>query len=661
MNDCRSYYIPHHSVIKSSSLTTKVRVVFNASSKSSNGISLNDNLLTGPKLHKDICDILLKFRLHKIVFTADIKMMYRFIQVRPEDRDFQRILWRFSTDDPVQDFRLCTVTFGVASAPYLALQTLHQLALDEASTYPQASAILLHDVFVDDVISGADTLEKAISLQKELQALCLSGTFQLRKWSSNSAEFLNAISDTTKVEDDTMVLSSLNDDTSIKVLGLQWNPKYDKFHYSVASPSTICSKRSILSEVARMFDPMGFLSPVTIFVKYLIQLLWIAGIDWDESPPQSICDQWLQFVTELPLLKNLKLPRYVLFGKTDVQLHGFADASEKAYAASVYLRVIDESNKISVNLVFAQTKVAPLKRLSLPRLELLAAVLLTKLLTKVHNVYKTFIPLQNIFAWSDSSITLAWIRSPSFEWKTFVSDRVNLITSSVPASHWRHICSEQNPADCASRGVLPSKLDQNLWFHGPSWLCNPESMWPVSKIDFTTDEERRKIVTLTQAPDMSSVSFIESFSSFTKVLRIISYIFRFYYRCKRIQFYSSKLITIPELKFSHDRLILIVQRTQFSDVFSQLESHKNCTKTIQRLKPFVDNIGLLRIGGRIQRANISYDAKHQILLPTKHHLTDLIIDHNHKIHLHVGPQTLQYILSQTYWILSARKAVRSRT
>lgn len=656
------YYIPHHCVLKTSSASTKLRVVFDASCKTSNGRSLNDNLLVGQKLHKDINEVLLKFRLHKIVFTADIKMMYRFIQIRPEDRDFQRILWRYSPKDPVQDYRLCTVTFGVASAPFLALRTLRQLAIDEADSFPLASQVLVNDVFVDDVVSGSNTLDEAIAIQRELIAICKAGSFELRKWTSNCPEFLSSVSSSvTNPDDEALILSALDTDTTVKVLGLKWNPKSDTFSYTVTTPPETCTKRIMLSEISKIYDPLGFLSPITLFVKLLIQLLWISGTDWDEAPPKGIRDLWLTFISELPILESLSLPRHVIpHNNKEIQIHGFSDASEKAYAACVYLRVSNSQNSVHVNLILAKTKVAPLKRISLPRLELCGALLLSKLIQKLLLTYSNILSIDNVYAWSDSAVTLAWLRSSSHEWRTFVSNRVTETISRVPAAHWRHVRSEDNPADPASRGVLPTKLNHEFWFNGPVWLTQCQSNWPVSNIDLHTDEERRQHVLVSKnvTPDLQ---FMERFSSLPKLLRVVSFIFRFYHKCRKTQSHSYQYITVSETKFTLHRIIKLVQQDQFAEDISRLRDDDHCSNKLQKLRPFLDDTGLLRVGGRIQRAQIPYDAKHPIILPKRHHLTTLLIDHFHKLYLHVGPQTLQFLISQTYWIMSARDAVRMRT
>lgn len=661
-SDTPSYYIPHHCVVKKSAVTSKTRVVFDASCKTTSGRSLNDNLLIGQKLHQDITDVLLKFRLHKIVFTADIKMMYRFIDICQEHRDFQRILWRFSPLDPVQEYRLCTVTFGVSSAPFLALRTLRQLAVDEAASFPLASQVLLNEVFVDDIVSGSDCVDNALVLQRELIAICKAGTFELRKWTSNSPEFLSSLKQDNSNQDDALILSALDNDTSVKVLGLKWNPILDTFTYQTEAPAQKCTKRIMLAEISKIYDPLGFLSPITLFVKHLIQLLWVSGTEWDDCPPDGIRDLWFRFVTELPQLQDIKLYRPVLPCTNDVQLHGFSDASEKAYAACVYLRVVDSDGVIYTPLLLAKTKVAPLKRLSLPRLELCGALLLSKLVQKILGAYSTFISIDKVFAWCDSSITLAWLRSPPHEWRTYVSNRITETTNRVPASQWHHVRSADNPADVASRGALPSELDQRQWFDGPYWLRLPESDWPISNVDIdiiSTDEERRKHVLVSNVePD---IQLFERFSSLSKMLRIISLCFRFFHKCRKSKTYESSQITVHETKFALNRVISLVQQENFAEDIARIKNDDVCTKRLRKLKPFLDDAGLLRVGGRINRANVPYDAKHQILLPKRHHFTNLLIDFYHLTNLHVGPQTLQFLLAQTYWILSARDAVRMRT
>lgn len=228
MIDDISYYIPHHYVVKPQSTTTKLRVVFDASARPHKSMSSNDSLLTGPKLQQNLVTILLNFRIHAVAFVTDIKQMYRQILVDKIFRDYQRILFRFSPEDSIEVYRLNTVTYGVSSAPYLALRTLQQLARDEGRNFPLAAEILKASIFVDDVVCGCSSVEEARVIQQQLIELLSRGGFELRKWCSNSKDFLSLIP-----ESHQQILSFDSDSIpNITVLGLRWDPSTDCFLYS---------------------------------------------------------------------------------------------------------------------------------------------------------------------------------------------------------------------------------------------------------------------------------------------------------------------------------------------------------------------------------------------------------------------------------------------
>ncbi|XP_018395706.1 PREDICTED: uncharacterized protein LOC108774166 [Cyphomyrmex costatus] len=281
----QSYYIPHHAVIRTSSATTRLRVVFNASSPSSNGTSLNDLLLVGPKLQIDITTVLLQWRQHRYVYIADIEKMYRQILVDPRDTDFQRILWRASPDVPVDEYRLMTVTYGTAAAPYLALRVLKQLTEDEGSHFPLAVPILNSQIYVDDCIFGADDKTLARETRNQLIALLSKGGFRLRKWASNCDDLLT---DLDPSDHGLSNIQMLTGDEQLKVLGIAWNPVSDVFYFQVNLAQELSkTKRAILSTISKLFDPLGWAAPVVITAKIFMQQLWLLKRQWDEEIPDD--------------------------------------------------------------------------------------------------------------------------------------------------------------------------------------------------------------------------------------------------------------------------------------------------------------------------------------------------------------------------------------
>jgi hypothetical protein len=331
------YYIPHHFVLKSDSTTTKFRVVFDGSASSSNGISLNSSMLIGPTIQDSIVDILMRFRVHPITFTADIAKMYRQIEVDDKDRDMQRILWRESPSDPIQGFRLNTVTYGTAAAPYLATRTLQQLAKDKQSSFPMASEVFLRDFYVDDLMSGSATVESGKEIQNQLLQMIYKGRFSLRKWSSNCPDLINSLPNELRESNPT---TTIDMDISVKTLGVHWNTHLDQFQFRInhiVNPETKYTKRKVLSEISKIFDPLGWLSPVIISAKIMMQQVWKTEIGWDELVTGPLLQDWLAFQSSLNQLSSISLPRCIRpRPPSSIHMAQFCDASEKAYAAVVF-------------------------------------------------------------------------------------------------------------------------------------------------------------------------------------------------------------------------------------------------------------------------------------------------------------------------------------
>ena len=388
-SDLTRVYLPHHAVTKESSKITKIRVVFDASAKTSTGLSLNDTLMIGPKLQDDLFAILVRFRAYQYVLSADINKMYRQILVAEVDQPYQSIAWRYNQLEPISIYQLKTVTYGTACAPFIAVQCLQQLAEDEKLNFPIASQILANDFYMDDLLTGTNDFDNALKLRSELQSLLMRGGFELRKWTSNEPTLLPSINEF----DNASHRVNLEKDGNTKLLGLGWNYMNDELNYVVnhiTQPDVIHTKRSILSNIAKIFDPLGLLSPIIIKAKLIIQNLWQIKQEWDEPLPLTYKDAWLEIIKQINDISNIKIPRKLIafYPITAIELHGFSDASEKAFGACIYLRTISVSGEISINLVCSKSRVAPLKVQTIPRLELCGALLLSKLMQVTINSFK---------------------------------------------------------------------------------------------------------------------------------------------------------------------------------------------------------------------------------------------------------------------------------
>lgn len=394
--DC--YYLPHHVVLKSESARIKLRVVFNASCPSVEGRCLNDALYVGPTLQKDIVSLVLNWRIYQFVFNADITKMYRQIWVNPKHTKYQRILYRSSPENDLTDYQLKTVTFGVNCAPYLALRTLLKLADDEEHRFPVGSKILRNNMYVDDALVGVHTISEGIEARESLINILKTAGFELRKWTSNSKEIIKGLPRCDLLNNEFL---ELGDKSSAKTLGIRWNASCDSFYFVMdkIEDKSSYTKRQVLSIIAKVFDPLGWLSPIVVTAKILMQQLWLDDIGWDDPLKPLAYINWKTFVSNSEAIGQINIPRWVEYSPDcKIELHGFCDSSESAYAAALYLRVEVGMSVVS-NLLVAKSKVAPLKKTSLPRLELCGALLLAELVDSV--VPQLELPKAPFIAWSD--------------------------------------------------------------------------------------------------------------------------------------------------------------------------------------------------------------------------------------------------------------------
>ncbi|UYV60400.1 hypothetical protein LAZ67_1001040 [Cordylochernes scorpioides] len=596
------YYMPHHCVLKEESTTTNLRVVFDASVCSDYSPSLNKALHIGPKLQTDIFDLLLRFRTFFVALSADIEKMYRQILIHPDDSDYQRVLWRDSPSDAIQEYKLTTITYGTACAPYLAIRTLHQLADDEAMNYPVASEIVKRDFYVDDLLTGADTVEEAQVLIRQIIALLAEGGFPIRKWVSNSPKILDFLPKDQKGINQSFDFKDL---PSVKLLGILWDPSLDSFTIRVKPPDIqVSSKRSLLSLIAIIYDPLGWMAPLVIIFKIMLQKLWAKGCNWDERLPECIQRQWTGIEGDINQLNKISIPRYIPCRSSilTLELHGFCDSSEKAYAAVIYVKSCKHNGSIDISLIASKTKVAPIKALSLPR----------------------------------------------FAVGKFIC------------------CGSENPADLATRGLTPAQLvDNQLWWQGPHWLQDPSvnSYIDLPSSDELSPEtliEERSTILVYHSIMGPMPELLLKYSSWIRTVDVMAFCLRFISNCKSTNKSLNRFLSASEIHNATVKIIILIQNQDFIQDIGWLRNKGFVSgkSNLRFLNPFLDADGILRVGGRLQHSNLDYSRKHPIILPKRHHCTDLIIEHYHKQSLHSGLQTTLSMISQKYWIISCKAAVK---
>lgn len=395
-----SYYIPHHAINVTGN-KGKFRVVFNASAASSTGISLNDQQLAGPRLQDDLVSIFLRFRTKRYGMTADIKQMFRQVNIASEHWNYQRVFWRDSPNEELKEYVTTVICWGQTSAGFNAVRAVRQCAIDEQLRLPLGATMALNDLYFDDLLSGAHSESQLLDAYKQISQLLSSGGFELSKWATNNQALVNTIQGELPAE------SEIPMDAG--VLGMRWHPKSDTLRIKLKGEFTIddqhLTKRRVISATAQIFDPSGLILPVIVVGKILQQDIWRSGVDWDGPLPTQLVEKWHQYQRAISQLHQISIPRWLRTGPDDtVTLHVFTDASELAMGAVAYFHVTSIDGTTTINLVTSRSKIAPVKRVTIPRLELMAASIGAELAQFVRTTFH--MPNIETTFWTDSTIVV---------------------------------------------------------------------------------------------------------------------------------------------------------------------------------------------------------------------------------------------------------------
>lgn len=649
----------------------QIRVVFDSSAKHE-GVSLNDVLLRGPDLNNTLMGVLIRFRKEPVAVTADVQQMFYCFTVCEEHRDYLRFLWYEDNDlqKPVKDFRMTVHVFGNSPSPAVAIYCLRRTASEATESTPEAKEFVMRNFYVDDGLASFPTEADAIKILQTSQEMLAESNIRLHKIASNSSSVMQAF----PTEDWAKGVKDFDfggeSPPLQRSLGLGWNLVTDSFTFCVSSEEKPLTKRGILSTVNSLFDPLGFVAPVTVGGRNIMRELSVEQYDWDAPLPTAKQEQWKLWRDSMKELEQLEIPRpYVsvsLATQTQYrQLCVFSDASDIAIAAVAYLKTVSMTGECHVGFVMGKSKLTPRPAHTVPRLELCAAVLAVEMADFIKR--EMDIDIHSVQFYTDSRIVLGYINNTSRRFYVYVSNRVTRIRESSHPQQWHYISTEQNPADHGTRPLAAADLKSTNWFSGPSFLSRSQqrNTAPVDNFELIhpdQDQEIRPEVTAINTKVSVASKYLlgaqrfERFSSWKSLVRGISRLI------KRVR-NEVKSPDSESNKGEDAQATAVIIRATQREIFCKEIEHLSKGDQIQRqsplvkLSPFLDRDGLLRVGGRTSSADMCFDDKHPVIIP-KTHTATLLVRHYHEQVAHQGRHFTEGALrSAGLWLIGGKKFV----
>ncbi|XP_063544854.1 uncharacterized protein LOC134753023 [Cydia strobilella] len=666
------HYLAHHMVKQDGG--GKGRIVYDASAKTTGQKSLNECLYSGPSMLEDLTALLLKFRTKRYGILADVEKAFLQVALQEDDRDVTGFLWlkdttKEATEDNLLYLRFCRVPFGVVASPFLLTATIrHYISQSNKALLKQVA----DKCYVDNLVTGADSLQEAKQIYEQTRTVFEQLSMNMRDWISNNQSLMDKIP-----EHHRSVKHG-----QVKVLGLMWNVEEDTLklnltedHFSTDPP--IDTKRKVLRALARVYDPCGFVCPLMLSMKLIFQNICEKKCKWDTELPTEMTQSVKNVMESLKSIVNTEVPRYigtdVSMSELKYHLHCFTDASKNAYAAIVYLKVIEDGQGKSVSLLMAKSHVSQTKdkdELKIPKLELLGFLIGSRLLKYVRNHLD--LDIEKEYLWSDSLVVLSWMRSNKLL-PPFVANRVNEIKRDHPNTEMFYVHTKANPADVATRPELFEEKRQ-LWFNGPEFLAKEESCWPQNRLyeehqnllsvgEVLGDDPGEPTQEVPIGDDADQSEALEQGSPSDPIEPMETQDLSIPTKSGEYPTDGSMELDNPDYHKEGD----IQQQTIVSKIVSEIrdlqrkhfqeELDGKRTHLARNLDLFVDVDGLLRCRGRMANTTWSYDMKYPILLPKNSEFTDRIIKETHVSNYHVGaPHTLS-IIRERYWIPQGKAQV----
>ncbi|XP_063540079.1 uncharacterized protein LOC134749105 [Cydia strobilella] len=642
----------------------KMRLVWDAAA-TAYGRSLNSALLAGPDLLESLFGVLVRFREGKIAVIADVKEMFLQIEIVEQDRDALRFVWRGEDrTSPPQEYRMKRLIFGSAASPTTALYVKNENARTHSEQFPIAAEKTIKNTYMDDMLIALDTSEDdARRIVNEVYELNMRASFELRGFASNHPA---VIADVVNSKEETSLLGASE---SERTLGLKWNHKRDTLGFNVNFRNTpedvlngqkLPTKRQVTSSAMSIFDPIGYVSPISVLGKALMQEIWRTGIGWDSPIPVSLAPAWRSFIDNVQQLRDLEIPRHVPAFNREAYMHVFCDASEKIYAAAVYLVSVNPEGTRTSALVAAKARVSPLRVVSIPRMELQSCVLATRLAETI--VKESDYVIKDKYFWSDSKTALTWIRSDPRRYKTFVAHRLAEIENTTTPANWRWVPSAANVADDATRGI-PTQFGANhRWFIGPDFIRKSEEHWPTEKTPAPvadTGEERVNKLVCSVGAAKNKFEYLPEVCRFSKFVRLVRATAKTLVAAEVFKAALLKKKPDTDINKGHLNLaeILLIRRSQheaFPEEIKLMETGRPIPKKspLHKIAVKLDKNGVIMLNARIDKD------VHIPVLHAKEDFVKLLIHHFHALYNHGNHSTVINELKQRYYIIGLRGSIR---
>ena len=660
--------VPHHGVVHPKK--KKLRVVFDVSAKC-DGVALNTELLQGPDMANSLVGVLARFRKGEIALMADIEAMYYQVLIPESQRSFFRFFWweDGNLDGEVQEYEMCAHVFGAVSSGGCANYALKKTANEGESEFGHVVAETIRiDFYVDDWLKSVDDVPTAKALVSDAKKLCSTGGFNLTKFISNSREVIDSVPVGNRASSvvDLDLLAALPVE---RALGVHWCVENDTLGFRVVMKDSPLTRRTVLGTVSSIFDPLGLVSAFVLPGRKILQKVTQQGGCWDDVLPPDLRAQWEKWRAEMFALQDLKIERCykpLNFKVARSTLHNFSDASDYGYGSASYLRQVSVDGEVAVSLVMAKSRVVPLKTpTTVPRMELTASLVSAK----VAALLQEQLDIDNLpwRFWVDNMIVLGYIQNDTKRFRRYVANRSKKIRDITEKNVWSHILTDQNPADDASRGLSIYDTEKvKRWFYGPDVLrqSDCDTVAPIVSPEIADDDPEviveMKCNTVQTHEDEHLVlnSLGKRVSSWTRMVRLLSALIMFVWSCFAK---TTGMQMVKDVVGAEEHLLRLIQNKHFSSEISALKSKKPVAKCsrVRNLSPFLDEKGIMRVGGRLQKTAISDTAKNPVILPAKEPVVTRFVQWCHSKVQHLGKTTtLGEIRARGYWLLRAQDQVR---